>query len=162
MGCKSTLLPYLIPTRCVLCGYTLHFGALTATRGAARLTAFPRSAWERDKRHPHRRYTFRTVILRSRILPYKVSISKMSSISPSPPLDPYPHPRLCGQAGMTPMNIGMRITSKIVPGDMVMLLLEKNVKLKTIPNGVTLILERFDDICIEHKNADAVMSGIQP
>jgi hypothetical protein len=49
----------------------------------------------------------------------------MIRIKPIPPLGPYPHPRLCGHVGMTPISIRIRIMSKIVPIDMVVLLLKK-------------------------------------
>ncbi len=61
----------------------------------------------------------------------------MISNSPSPLLGPYPHPLLCGQAGMTPTNIRIKIINKIVPSDMVVLQLE-NVKLNAVPKRRSL------------------------
>ncbi len=43
----------------------------------------------------------------------------MSTISPTPPLGPYPHDRLWGQIGIIPTNASIKIMSKIVPIDMI-------------------------------------------
>jgi len=43
----------------------------------------------------------------------------ISTITPTPPLGKYPHDRLCGQIGIIPTSASIRITSKIVPSDMI-------------------------------------------
>lgn len=43
----------------------------------------------------------------------------ISTISPTPPLGPYPHDRLWGHTGIIPKSANIKITSKIVPSDMI-------------------------------------------
>jgi hypothetical protein len=56
------------------------------------------------------------------ILPDKSRITIIITTSPTPPLGPYPHDRLWGQTGIIPTNASIKITSKIVPIDMIRLL----------------------------------------
>jgi hypothetical protein len=44
-------------------------------------------------------------------------MSRITNTSPSPPLGPYPHDLLCGQAGSTPINISIKMINTIVPND---------------------------------------------
>jgi hypothetical protein len=52
-------------------------------------------------------------------LPNTSRITTMIKTSPIPPLGPYPHDLLCGQAGIIPKSSKTKITSKIVPSDMI-------------------------------------------
>lgn len=49
------------------------------------------------------------------IRPVSMSTTTTTSTNPKPPLGPYPHARLCGQAGMLPANIKIKTTKRMVP-----------------------------------------------
>src|SRR5665647_217340 len=60
-------------------------------------------------------------------MPNKSKITRITTIRPTPPLGPYPHDRLCGQAGITPKSAKTKTMSNIVPSDMISSPFKKNL-----------------------------------
>jgi len=74
-------------------------------------------------------------------------MSNTTNITPTMPLGPYPHPRLCGQVGTTPRRTRTRTINRIVPR---LIAGTPEICANTDTNSNT----RFDPYAGAHRGAD--------
>lgn len=66
---------------------------------------------------------------------------KMISTIPSPPLGPYPHPRLCGHAGIAPISNKITMINSMVPSVMLFSLAQMSASIERCSLGIPSMIE---------------------